>query len=117
MTILNRLKKCYLRIHIGCTLVLQLRRKRRHRSPVSDVEKVMIWNEYEAYVVQVKQIGTSACGPTAVLNVLVNIAINFNGFIDILTYFKISVKCRASVAKWLAYSLPFWCVLWQDTSV
>ena len=51
---------------------LQLRRKRRHRSPVSDVEKVMIWNEYEAYVVQVKQIGTSACGPTAVLNVLVS---------------------------------------------
>ena len=32
----------------------------------------MIWNEYEAYVVQVKQIGTSACGPTAVLNVLVS---------------------------------------------
>jgi len=38
---------------------------------VSDVEKVMIWKEYEAYLVQVKQIGTSACGPTAVLNVLV----------------------------------------------
>jgi len=32
----------------------------------------MIWNEYEAYVLQVKQIGTSACGPTAILNVLVN---------------------------------------------
>lgn len=39
---------------------------------MSDIEKVMIWNEYEAYVVQVKQIGTSACGPTAVLNVLVS---------------------------------------------
>ncbi|XP_045191868.2 uncharacterized protein LOC123548568 [Mercenaria mercenaria] len=53
-----------------CSAITKLRRKRRTRSPVSDVEKVMIWNEYEAYVVQVKQIGTSACGPTAVLNVL-----------------------------------------------
>lgn len=53
-----------------CNAITKLRRKRRTRSPVSDVEKVMIWNEYEAYVVQVKQIGTSACGPTAVLNVL-----------------------------------------------
>lgn len=50
--------------------IAKLRRKRRNHSPVNDVEKVMIWNEYEAYVVQVKQIGTSACGPTAVLNVL-----------------------------------------------
>ncbi|WAR12523.1 hypothetical protein MAR_026703 [Mya arenaria] len=48
----------------------QLRRKRRARSPENDVEKVMIWKEYEAYLIQVKQIGTSACGPTAVLNVL-----------------------------------------------
>ncbi|XP_052233589.1 uncharacterized protein LOC127846407 isoform X1 [Dreissena polymorpha] len=42
----------------------------RSRSPVGEVAKVMIWKEYEAYLVQVKQIGTSACGPTAVLNVL-----------------------------------------------
>ncbi|KAL4233984.1 hypothetical protein ACF0H5_005639 [Mactra antiquata] len=52
------------------TSTSKLKRRRCNRSPVSDVEKVMIWNEYEAYVVQVKQIGTSACGPTAVLNVL-----------------------------------------------
>ncbi|XP_062598330.1 uncharacterized protein LOC134259741 [Saccostrea cucullata] len=45
------------------------RRRRRGRRPV-DVEKVMIWHEYEAYLLQVKQIGTSACGPTAVLTVL-----------------------------------------------
>ncbi|CAG2240791.1 unnamed protein product [Mytilus edulis] len=44
------------------------RRRKGHRG--SDVDKVMIWNEYEAYVLQVKQIGTSACGPTAVLNIL-----------------------------------------------
>lgn len=40
-----------------------------------DVEKVMIWHEYEAYLLQVKQIGTSACGPTAVLTVLVGIVL------------------------------------------
>ncbi|GFN95270.1 Gyrb_0 protein [Plakobranchus ocellatus] len=34
------------------------------------VDRVMIWNEYEAYVVQFKQIAVSACGQTAVLNVL-----------------------------------------------
>jgi len=34
------------------------------------VDKVMIWNEYEAYVMQYKQIAESACGPTAVLNVM-----------------------------------------------
>ena len=38
---------------------------------VSNVDKVMIWTEYDAYVLQVKQIGVSACGPTAVINVLV----------------------------------------------
>ena len=32
----------------------------------------MIWSEYEAYVLQVKQIGVSACGATAVINVLVS---------------------------------------------
>lgn len=32
----------------------------------------MIWNEYEAYVMQFKQIAVSACGQTAVLNVLVS---------------------------------------------
>lgn len=48
------------------------RRKRRGNKPHCFIEKIMIWNEYEAYVLQVKQIGTSACGPTAILNVLVN---------------------------------------------
>lgn len=36
------------------------------------VDRVMIWNEYEAYVVQYKQIAVSACGQTAVLNVMVS---------------------------------------------
>ncbi|OWF48215.1 uncharacterized protein LOC110453389 [Mizuhopecten yessoensis] len=45
-------------------------RRRRGNKPHCHIEKVMIWNEYEAYVLQVKQIGTSACGPTAVLNVM-----------------------------------------------
>ena len=35
------------------------------------MDKVMIWSEYEAYLLQVKQIGTSACGATAVINILV----------------------------------------------
>ncbi|XP_046361788.2 uncharacterized protein LOC124138923 isoform X1 [Haliotis rufescens] len=53
-------------------LRLTPRRKDRRSSSggKSGIEKVMIWNEYEAYVLQVKQIATSACGPTAVLNVL-----------------------------------------------
>ncbi|CAH1779784.1 unnamed protein product [Owenia fusiformis] len=34
------------------------------------VERVMIWSELIAYVRQAKQIGTSACGPTAVINIL-----------------------------------------------
>lgn len=38
------------------------------------VDRVMIWNEYEAYVMQFKQIAVSACGQTAVLNVLVSCA-------------------------------------------
>nr|KAG5712195.1 hypothetical protein BaRGS_014545 [Batillaria attramentaria] len=37
----------------------------------ASVDRVMIWNEYEAYLLQVKQIGMSACGQTAVLNLLV----------------------------------------------
>lgn len=36
------------------------------------VERIMIWSEYEAYLLQVKQIGMSACGQTAVLNLLVS---------------------------------------------
>ncbi|KAK7504557.1 hypothetical protein BaRGS_00004043 [Batillaria attramentaria] len=36
----------------------------------ASVDRVMIWNEYEAYLLQVKQIGMSACGQTAVLNLL-----------------------------------------------
>ena len=61
-------------------LILQLRKKpssRRGRllvmeeSDDASMEKVMLWSEYEAYVLQVKQIGVSACGATAVINVLV----------------------------------------------
>ena len=40
--------------------------------PPGDEEKAMIWSEYDAYLLQVKQIGRSACGATAVINVLVN---------------------------------------------
>ncbi|XP_025075968.1 uncharacterized protein LOC112553153 isoform X2 [Pomacea canaliculata] len=39
-------------------------------SDVTTVDRIMIWNEYEAYLLQVKQIGMSACGQTAVLNLL-----------------------------------------------
>ena len=41
-------------------------------------ERVVLWNETEAAEKQVKQVGASACGATAVLNVLVrkNPAIN-----------------------------------------
>ncbi|CAG5130221.1 unnamed protein product [Candidula unifasciata] len=41
------------------------------------VDRVMIWNEYEAYVMQFKQIAVSACGQTAVLNVLKALKFNF----------------------------------------
>lgn len=34
-------------------------------------ERVVLWNDSEAEEKQVKQVGTSACGATAVLNVLV----------------------------------------------
>ena len=33
----------------------------------------MIWREYDAYVMQVTQIGPSACGPTAIINILVSL--------------------------------------------
>lgn len=39
------------------------------------VEKVMIWTERQATLRQVSQIGTSACGPTAVINVLVSLCL------------------------------------------
>jgi len=39
------------------------------------VEKVMLWNEQEATMKQVTQIGTSACGATSAINALVHIAI------------------------------------------
>ena len=41
------------------------------------MDKVMIWSEYEAYLLQVKQIGTSACGATAVINILVSCRFNY----------------------------------------
>ncbi|XP_074646911.1 uncharacterized protein LOC141902886 [Tubulanus polymorphus] len=41
----------------------------KHRK-VPSIQKVMVWSEYEAYISQVKQIGRSACGPTAVINIL-----------------------------------------------
>ncbi|XP_064641142.1 uncharacterized protein LOC135495996 [Lineus longissimus] len=41
--------------------------KKLHKN---SIQKIMVWSEYEAYISQVKQIGWSACGPTAVINVL-----------------------------------------------
>lgn len=40
--------------------------------------KEMIWSEKEAAQFQVDQIGTSACGATAVINTLVNLTIYKN---------------------------------------
>ena len=42
-----------------------------HRRIQSDEDKAMIWCEYQAFLLQVKQIGASACGATAIINVLV----------------------------------------------
>ena len=39
-------------------------------SKMNTIEKVMIWNEVEACKRQINQVGTSACGATAVINVL-----------------------------------------------
>lgn len=36
-------------------------------------ERIVLWDETEVAEKQVKQVGTSACGATAVLNVLVRI--------------------------------------------
>ena len=47
--------------------------------PLPSVDRVMIWSEYEAYLLQVKQIGMSACGQTAVLNLLVSLNIKREG--------------------------------------
>ncbi|GLH06017.1 Uncharacterized protein GBIM_11541 [Gryllus bimaculatus] len=44
----------------------------------SPVERVMIWSEQEACVKQVTQISTSACGATAVINVLLALNITFS---------------------------------------
>lgn len=44
----------------------------------SPVERVMIWSEQEACVKQVTQISTSACGATAVINVLLALNISFS---------------------------------------
>ena len=33
-------------------------------------ERVMIWSQHEAYIREVKQLAASACGPTAIINVL-----------------------------------------------
>lgn len=41
------------------------------------VEKVLIWSELEACNRQVTQIGTSACGATAVINVLMALLVSF----------------------------------------
>lgn len=43
----------------------------------------MIWSEYEAYVLQVTQIDASACGATAVINILVSrVVIPIDWFLD-----------------------------------
>ena len=47
-------------------------------------ERVVLWDETEVTEKQINQVGTSACGATAVLNVLVrqgkisNLTINYN---------------------------------------
>ena len=40
-----------------------------------DLSCVMIWSEYDARQLQVEQVGTSACGATAAINVLVSRAV------------------------------------------
>ena len=40
-------------------------------SRLGGVEPTMIWTEYQAYLYHSRQIGVSACGATAIINVLV----------------------------------------------
>lgn len=41
-----------------------------------DIDRVMLWSEFQAYCSALSQIGVSACGATALLNVLVSITIH-----------------------------------------
>jgi len=41
-----------------------------------DLSCVMIWSEYDARQLQVEQVGTSACGATAAINILVSGTVN-----------------------------------------
>ncbi|XP_076469770.1 uncharacterized protein LOC143300123 [Babylonia areolata] len=66
------------------------------------VERMMIWSEYEAYLLQVKQIGMSACGQTAVLNLLKAFEIMAEKE-DVCSTIQVNLrKEKASVAEYLA---------------
>lgn len=68
----------------------------------SSVDRVMIWNEYEAYLLQVKQIGLSACGQTAVLNLLKAFELPAEKK-DVCCKIHVNLrKEKASVAEYLA---------------
>ncbi|XP_070194238.1 uncharacterized protein [Littorina saxatilis] len=66
------------------------------------VERIMIWSEYEAYLLQVKQIGMSACGQTAVLNLLKAFELVAEKE-DVCNTIQVNMrKEKASVAEYLA---------------
>lgn len=57
-----------------------------HEAEVSEVERCMIWTEWEACEQQVIQIGTSACGATAVINAMLGLGLpvdtdRINGYV------------------------------------
>lgn len=65
------------------------------------VDHVMIWSEYEAYLLQVKQIGMSACGQTAVLNLLKAFELGAEKE-DVCSTIQVNLrKEKASVADYL----------------
>ncbi|XP_013397569.1 uncharacterized protein LOC106164260 [Lingula anatina] len=66
------------------------------------VKKTMIWKEYEALSLQVKQIGTSACGPTAVINVLQALKVEMD---QEMVSSRIRARLRAETAPVADYLL------------
>lgn len=63
---------------------------------LSKVEDVMIWSEEEANAIQINQIGPSACGATAVLNVLNALQFPIPSFEELRSCVNTNLRCNVS---------------------
>ena len=62
-------------------------------------ERVVLWDETEVAEKQVNQVGTSACGATAVLNVLVRLNYRIQGQFFKVASSKVIASSSGSVAR------------------